>query len=286
MKKLFSNVWLVVFGLILLILISSGIVALATDSYSSGKLAVQPELNDTTSEFKERVQQLQIDLIEKREENTQLQAQVSSLQLEKQQLIESGLASEEQIAELDAQIVFKNQLIEQNEITISALSNRVAKFISIIDKTVTEVTAEDLEGLTKIGDYAFYRCLDLVSVELPDSITTIGSYAFYQSGLDNIKFSIGLKYIRSYAFSQTGLTNVDLPSSVTQIDSHAFDSCLYLTEIKLNEGLDIIGEYAFSGCKITTLSLPDTLTTLRKYAFSNCKELTGTISKCTITNRC
>lgn len=49
---------------------------------------------------------------------------------------------------------------------------------SVIDKSVTEVTAEDLEGVEKIGDYAFYGCTNLESVELPDEITTIGSYVF------------------------------------------------------------------------------------------------------------
>lgn len=34
------------------------------------------------------------------------------------------------------------------------------------------------EGVTEIGDYAFYGCVFLTSVEIPESVTVIGNYAF------------------------------------------------------------------------------------------------------------
>ena len=36
----------------------------------------------------------------------------------------------------------------------------------------------DLEGVSKIGDYAFYKCQYLTEVELPASVTEIGKGAF------------------------------------------------------------------------------------------------------------
>lgn len=48
----------------------------------------------------------------------------------------------------------------------------------IIDKSVTDVTAGDLKGATKIGGYAFSGCTSLTSITIPDSVTSIGSSAF------------------------------------------------------------------------------------------------------------
>ena len=36
------------------------------------------------------------------------------------------------------------------------------------------------DGVTRIGDYAFYNCYALASVIIPDSVTSIGNYAFYK----------------------------------------------------------------------------------------------------------
>ena len=36
-----------------------------------------------------------------------------------------------------------------------------------------------IEGVTTIGDYAFYDCVNVEKVEIPDSVTRIGKNAFY-----------------------------------------------------------------------------------------------------------
>ena len=41
---------------------------------------------------------------------------------------------------------------------------------------VTEVVIPD--GVTEIGDRAFYECESLTSITLPDGVTEIGKYAF------------------------------------------------------------------------------------------------------------
>lgn len=51
-------------------------------------------------------------------------------------------------------------------------------FKKLVDKSITKVTAEDLEGVTSIGEYAFYRCSNLTSITIPDSLTSIGIGAF------------------------------------------------------------------------------------------------------------
>ena len=54
------------------------------------------------------------------------------------------------------------------------------KLAQVIDKSVTEMTAEDFGGAARIGPYAFYNCQSLASVTIPNSVTSIGNYAFYQ----------------------------------------------------------------------------------------------------------
>ena len=59
-----------------------------------------------------------------------------------------------------------------------------SKLVSVIDRTVTEMTEKDLEGVTSIGAYAFHLCLALESVVIPTSVTRIGVYAF--EGCNNL----------------------------------------------------------------------------------------------------
>ena len=56
--------------------------------------------------------------------------------------------------------------------------------------------------VTSIGDYAFYYCSSLTSIELPSSVTSIGDYAFYGcSSLTSIYcYAESVPEIYSYAF--------------------------------------------------------------------------------------
>ena len=51
-------------------------------------------------------------------------------------------------------------------------------FKGIVDDSLTEVTAEMLDGITSITSYAFYQCANLTSVEIPSNVTWIGSSVF------------------------------------------------------------------------------------------------------------
>lgn len=53
-----------------------------------------------------------------------------------------------------------------------------SKLPSVIDKSVTAITADDLAGITNIGLYAFYDCQSLTSITVPASVTSIGDHAF------------------------------------------------------------------------------------------------------------
>ena len=77
-------------------------------------------------------------------------------------------------------------------------SEAPAPWYEHMDK-ITHVVIE--EGITAIGDYAFFGCTRLESVELPTTITRIGTYAFYDC---------------------TELEEVAIPASVTEIGELCF----------------------------------------------------------------
>lgn len=64
-----------------------------------------------------------------------------------------------------------------------------SKLPSVIDKSVTAITADDLAGITSIGLYAFYDCQNLTSITVPASVTSIGDHAF-QCGSSTNKVTI------------------------------------------------------------------------------------------------
>lgn len=77
---------------------------------------------------------------------------------------------------------------------------------------IKKVIVED--GVTSIGDYAFFNCPALKEISLPDSLETIGGYAF------------------SYCDS---LEKISIPYSVQTIADTAFDDCYRLTSIIYEE---------------------------------------------------
>ena len=106
------------------------------------------------------------------------------------------------------------------------------KLPSVVDKTVTEITAADIKGTTKIGDYAFAYCGQLKSVIMPNSVTKIGNYAFTQcSLLESVTISKNVTLIQNAAFANTLLKEITIPSGVTVIGESAFSNCRDLREI-------------------------------------------------------
>lgn len=69
------------------------------------------------------------------------------------------------------------------------VSAPASKLPSVIDKSVTAITADDLAGITSIGLYAFYDCQSLTSITVPASVTSIGDHAF-QCGSSTNKVTI------------------------------------------------------------------------------------------------
>ena len=110
-------------------------------------------------------------------------------------------------------------------------------------------------GVTTIGNYAFYYCENLTSLTMPNSVTTIGEWAFY------------------YCLN---LPSVTIPDNVTTIGVHAFSRCMSLPEIILPAGVTTIGRLAFYECAtLTSIIIPASVTTIGEAAFYFCTSLTS-----------
>lgn len=80
-------------------------------------------------------------------------------------------------------------------------------------------------GVTSIGDYAFYGCENVTSVTLPGTVTQIGKLAFY-----------GCK----------GLTSLELPESVAVVKDYAFAKASGLKTITFHGSAPLFGAGIFA----------------------------------------
>ena len=166
-------------------------------------------------------------------------------------------------------------------------------------------------GVTSIGNRAFYYCSELISVTIPGSVTSIGDRAFqYCSSLTSVNIPNSVTSIGSGAFCAcSGLTSIVVEEGNSVYDSRdncnaiikteydelivgcqstiilngvksigrvAFCDCSGLTSVNIPNSVTSIGEYAFRGCSgLSSVTIPNSVTSIGRTAFAVCSGLTS-----------
>ena len=131
-------------------------------------------------------------------------------------------------------------------------------------------------SVTSIGSSAFSECICLGHVEIPNSVISIGERAFEScNSLEDIKIPDGVTSIGDYAFSEcSDLLSVTIGNSVTSIGDFAFYRCPNLEPVTIPNSVTSIGSFAFYECSyFDYITIPNSVTSIGNYAFANCEEL-------------
>ena len=133
-------------------------------------------------------------------------------------------------------------------------------FAQMADGSLTEVSASDLAGITKIRDYAFHYCKKLKNITIPYGITEIGSNAFYLCDLletVNLPDSL-IKFGGNVFYQDYKIVNFEMPDSVTTVGSAMFTSCTSLVNLKLSNNIvgKIGGSFTQQCTSLLNINIP------------------------------
>ena len=142
---------------------------------------------------------------------------------------------------------------------------------SAFNYVVKKVVVKD--GITKIGDGAFYSKLQLETASIPGSVKSIGNDAFSDCrNLTNITIEPGTTTIGDRAFKTCQkLTMLPIPNTVKTIGRASFGGCRGIINLVIPDSIQSIDEYAFSGTDIETVSFGKNITRIPYCAFNGAK---------------
>ena len=124
------------------------------------------------------------------------------------------------------------------------------------------------EGVTVIGDEAFYGCVNLENITIPEGVISIGDRAFFNcENLTNITIPTSVTAIGRSAFFGSGLISITIPPSVSVIEEFTFASCWNLKDVIVSEGVVSIGDRAFWNSGLSTVTIPRSVISIGNEAF-------------------
>lgn len=132
---------------------------------------------------------------------------------------------------------------------------------SLIYYPISGATHFDIPRGIEVIDGAFYGCVELYSVTIPDSVTYIGESAFCDC---------------------KSLMEIYIPDSVTTIGVAAISGCYDIQHIDIPDTVTVIDDYAFSGNRnLIKLIIPEGVTRIGYDAFWLCDNLTLVVKEST-----
>lgn len=250
-------------------------------AYDELKAAYDQYIQDSTIE-RETIQNTVVDLRETiavLENNADVDAETITALRAEVTTLETSLENQTTTAnELQATVIQQEATIAELNTTIETLTEElnsdlsVGRYKGLFDGSVTELKAEDLEGITCIRSYAFHNS-KLTSVELPSTVIEIGAQCFGNSSSLTYVNLNKVKTIGGNAFSKcSALTVVEHSGDIITVGAGSFvDTGLESFDFE-NTKIQSIQPNAFNGSNLTgEILLPSTLTYLGNSAFENTK---------------
>ena len=129
------------------------------------------------------------------------------------------------------------------------------------------------QGLTQLGDYSFYECRRLTSVDAsaageldlgvstfsstslrefvaPSIIERIGQYAFGGCNIKDIELHRINGSIERSAFYSSKIKNVNIEFIGGDIETNAFNQCAYVREVKIDTLMGCLEDKSFTNCRL------------------------------------
>ena len=166
---------------------------------------------------------------------------------------------------------------EKGTLTISGSGSMYDMYPSPWNNYKDDIKTITFKGnITKIGDYAFYKCSRISNVTIPSSVKYLGNYSFADcTSLSDLNLPYGLTSIGEAAIAGcTGISKISVPSSVVTLKNYAFYGCTNLRSFVIPQSVTSIGYAAFCKCsKLESVSGGTNVTTIDSWAFGSCPKL-------------
>lgn len=115
-------------------------------------------------------------------------------------------------------------------VTVTEANPFQDKWKQLMNRTIKQITRDDVVGLTGYGKYVCGHCTALYAIVFPEHMTFIGDRAFYGC------VSLGTQ------------EHLVIPATIKEIGQHAFGMCTGLTQVSIRGKPNSIASNAFTGC--------------------------------------
>ncbi len=149
----------------------------------------------------------------------------------------------------------------------------IGKFAFLRCKNLTSIDIP--EAIDSIGEGAFAECTNLKDISIPSNVK-IGELAFFECrNLGNINIPIGDPIIKRQTFTGcASFTKITIPKGITSIEDSVFEECINLTHVIISDTVLSIGAAVFCNCtNLNTINIPKSISHIGDGVFAQCYNL-------------